>query len=79
MVGLSNEVHPGLISEVVPLAVAPPDALLHRMRYSTAYIMFEDTHTTSATVVVPSHKNSWPVSSDLRGRLSFRWMMSWMA
>jgi hypothetical protein len=26
----------------------------------------------SATVVVPAHKNSWLVSSDLRGRLSFR-------
>jgi hypothetical protein len=41
--------------------------------------LFEDTHTTSATTVVPAHKNSWPVSSDLRGRLSFRWMMSWTA
>ncbi|PWZ46546.1 hypothetical protein Zm00014a_002047 [Zea mays] len=48
------------------------------MRYST-YIMFEDTHTTSTTVVVPSHKNLWPVSSDLRDKLSFRWTMSWMA
>jgi hypothetical protein len=27
----------------------------------------------SAMAVVPAHKNSWPVSSDLRGRLSFRW------
>jgi hypothetical protein len=69
---LPNEVHPGLISEVVHLAVAPPDVLL-------LYInLVEDTHTTSATTVVPAHKNSWPVSSDLRGRLSFRWMMSWM-
>jgi hypothetical protein len=29
LVGLPNEVHPGLISEVVPLAVAPPNALFH--------------------------------------------------
>jgi hypothetical protein len=49
------------------------------MCYSSTYILFEDTHTTSATVVVPAHKNSWPASSDLRGRLSFRWMMSWTA
>jgi hypothetical protein len=35
------------------------------------------TLTTSATVVVPAHKNSWSVSSDLRGRLGFRWTMSW--
>jgi hypothetical protein len=28
LVGLPNEVHPGLISEVIHLAVAPPDALL---------------------------------------------------
>jgi hypothetical protein len=68
---LPNEVHPGLISEVVPLAVAPQE------RYSSTYIMFEDTHTMSATTVVPAHKNSWPVNSDLRGRLGFRWTMSW--
>jgi hypothetical protein len=45
------------------------------MRYSFTYIMFNDTHTTSATTIVPTHKNSWPVSSDLRGRLGFsgRW------
>jgi hypothetical protein len=59
-----------LISEVVHLVVAPS------MRYSSAYIMFEDTHTTSATTVVLAYKNSWLVSSDLRGRLGFRWMMS---
>jgi hypothetical protein len=35
------------------------------MCYSSTYILFEDTHTTSATVVVSVHKNSWPVSSDL--------------
>ncbi|PWZ39654.1 hypothetical protein Zm00014a_018608 [Zea mays] len=34
------------------------------MRYSSTYIMFNDTHTTSATTIVPTHKNSWPVSSD---------------
>jgi hypothetical protein len=28
LVGLPNEVHPGLISEVIHLAVAPPDVLL---------------------------------------------------
>jgi hypothetical protein len=38
--------------------------------------MFEDTHTTSATSIVPAHKNSCPVSSDLHGRLGFRWTMS---
>jgi hypothetical protein len=43
---------------------------------STTYIMFEDTHTTSAPSIVPAHKNSCPVSSDLRGRLGFRWTMS---
>ena len=73
MVGLPNEVHPGLISEVVPLAVAPPDALLlyiHRVQgHSYKY-------TTSATVIVSAYKNSWPVSRNLRGRLGFRWTMS---
>jgi hypothetical protein len=49
------------------------------MRYSFTYILFEDTHTTSATAVVPAHNNSWLISSDLRGRLGFRWMMSWTA
>jgi hypothetical protein len=49
------------------------------MCYSSTYILFEDTHTTSAMVVVLAHKNSWPVSSNLRGRLSFRWIMSWTA
>ena len=49
------------------------------MRYSTTYIMFEDTHTTSATSIVLAHKNSCSVSSDLRGRLGFRWTMSWTA
>jgi hypothetical protein len=39
------------------------------MRYSSTYIMFEDTHTTSGTTVVRAHKNLWPVSSDLHGRL----------
>jgi hypothetical protein len=72
--GLSNEVHPGLISEVVHLVVAPPDVLL-----LYTYILFEDTHTTATMVVIPAHKNSWPVSSDLRGRLGFRWMISWTA
>jgi hypothetical protein len=48
LAGLSDKVHPRLISEViVHLAVAPPHALLLCM-------MFEDTHTTSATIVVPS-------------------------
>jgi hypothetical protein len=47
------------------------------MLYSSAYIIFEDTHTTSATAVVPAHKNLWPLNSDLRGRLGFRWTMSW--
>jgi hypothetical protein len=51
--------------------------LHHRMRYSSTYIVFEDTHTTSATTIVSAHKNSWLVSSDLRGRLGFRWTMSW--
>jgi hypothetical protein len=64
---------PRLISEVVHLA------LHHRICYSSAYIMFEDTHTTSATAVVLAHNNLWSVSSDLRGRLGFRWMMSWTA
>jgi hypothetical protein len=62
---------PRAISEVVSLTVA------HRMRYSTTYIMFEDTHTTSATSIVPAHKNSCPVSSDVCGRFGFRWTMSW--
>jgi hypothetical protein len=31
--GLPNEVHPGLISEVVPLAVAPRDTLLHYIHH----------------------------------------------
>ena len=74
MAGLPNEVHPGLISEVVHLVVAPPDVLL-----LYTYILFEDTHTTTTMVVIAAHKNSWPVSSDLRGRLDFRWMMSWIA
>jgi hypothetical protein len=39
--------------------------------------VFEDTHTTSATAIISAHKNSWLVSSDLRGRLGFRWTMSW--
>jgi hypothetical protein len=39
--------------------------------------MFEDTHTTSATSIVLAHKNSCPVSSDLHGRLGFRWTMNW--
>jgi hypothetical protein len=33
LVGLPNKVHPGLISEVVPLAVAPPDALLNYIHH----------------------------------------------
>jgi hypothetical protein len=33
LVGLPNEVHPGLISDVVPLAVASPDALLYYIHY----------------------------------------------
>ena len=33
LVGPSNEVHPVLISEVVSLAVAPPDALLHYIQH----------------------------------------------
>jgi hypothetical protein len=41
------------------------------MRYSSTYIIFEDTHTTSATTIVPVHKNSWSVSSDLRDSLGF--------
>jgi hypothetical protein len=73
LAGLPNEMHPRLISEVVHLVIAP------QMCYSSTYILFEDTHTTSATAVVPAHKNSWPASSDLCGRLSFRWMMSWTA
>jgi hypothetical protein len=64
LAGLPNEVHPRLINEVVHLVVAPPDVLL-------LYINLVQGHTTSATTVVPAHKNSWPVSSDLRGRLSF--------
>jgi hypothetical protein len=47
------------------------------MRYSSTYIVFEDTRTTSATTIVSAHKNSWPISSDLRDRLGFRWTMSW--
>jgi hypothetical protein len=47
------------------------------MCYSSTYILFEDTHTTIAMAVILAHKNSWPVSSDLRGRLGFRCMMSW--
>jgi hypothetical protein len=34
-----------------------------RVRYSSTYIMFEDTHTTSTTAIVPAYKNSWPVST----------------
>jgi hypothetical protein len=49
------------------------------MRYSSTYIVFEDTHTTSTTTVFRAHKNLWPVSSDLHGRLGFRWTMSWTA
>jgi hypothetical protein len=33
LVGLPNEVYLGLISEVVILAVAPPDALLHYIHH----------------------------------------------
>jgi hypothetical protein len=33
LVRLSNKVYPGLISEVVPLAVAPPNALLHYIHH----------------------------------------------
>jgi hypothetical protein len=29
----ANEVYPGLISEVAPLAVAPPDALFHYIHH----------------------------------------------
>jgi hypothetical protein len=54
-------------------------SLYHRMCYSSTYILFEDTHTTATMAVILAHKNSWSVSSDLRGRLGFRWMMSWTA
>jgi hypothetical protein len=47
------------------------------MCYSTTYIMFEGTHTMSATVIVLAHKNLYLVSSDLCGKLGFRWTMSW--
>jgi hypothetical protein len=63
----------GLISEVVHLVVAPSDTLL------LLHISCSRTLITSATAVVPAHKNSWSVSSDLRGRLGFRWTMSWTA
>jgi hypothetical protein len=33
LAGLANEVHPGLINELVPLVVAPPDALLLYIHY----------------------------------------------
>jgi hypothetical protein len=70
LAGLPNEVHLGLISEVVQLDVAPMDVLL-------LYIHLVRGHSHNvATTIVPAHKNSWPISSDLRGRLSFRWMMS---
>jgi hypothetical protein len=59
LAGLRDEVLIGLIGEVVHLIVAPP------MRNSSTYIMFEDTHTTSAMVVVPAHKNSWSISTRL--------------
>jgi hypothetical protein len=57
LAGLSNEVHPRLISEVVHLVIAPPDVLL-------LYIhLVREHHTTSATAVVPAHKKSWPTNS----------------
>jgi hypothetical protein len=66
LTGLPNEVHPGLISEVVHMVVTPPDVLL-------LYIHLVRGHShTAAMAVIPAHKNSWPVSSDLRGRLGFR-------
>jgi hypothetical protein len=40
------------------------------MRYSSTYIIFENTHNVS-NGRRPS-ENSWPVSSDLCGRLGFR-------
>jgi hypothetical protein len=76
LVGLPDEVHSELISEVVHCT---PSRLHQQMRYSSTYIMFKDIHTMSSTIIVPAHKNSWLVSSDLRGRLGFRWTMSWMA
>jgi hypothetical protein len=69
LAGLPNEVHSGLISEVVHMVVAPPDVLL-------LYIHLVRGHTTATMAVIPAHKNSWPISSDLRSRLGFRWMMS---
>jgi hypothetical protein len=71
LAGLSNEVHPRLISEVVHLAVAPSDVLL-------LYIHLVRGHSYNVSNGRrPNAKNSWPISSDLRGRLGFRWMMSW--
>jgi hypothetical protein len=59
LAGLPDEVLAGLMSEVVHLVVAPP------MRKSSTYIMFEDTHTTSAMAVVPAYKNSWLIRTRL--------------
>jgi hypothetical protein len=70
LVGLPDEVHLGLISEVVHLAVAPPDALLlyiHHVRGSSHNVSND---------CRPSAQKFMVVSSDLRGRLGFRWTMS---
>jgi hypothetical protein len=64
---------PGLISEVVPLAVAPPDALVLYIHHVLGH-----SHNVSNSCC-PSAQEFMAVSSDLRGRLGFRWMMSWMA
>jgi hypothetical protein len=54
-------------------AVSPPDALL-------LYIHHVRGHSRNVrTTIVLAHKNAWSVSSDLRGRLGFRWTMSWTA
>jgi hypothetical protein len=73
LAGLPDEVHLGLISEVVHLTVAPPDALLLYIHHVRGH-----SHNVRTTIVL-AHKNAWPVSSDLRGRLGFRWTMSWTA
>jgi hypothetical protein len=66
LVGLPDEVHLGLISKVVHLAVAPPDALLlyiHNVRGHSHNV--RNDHRPSAQEFVA-------VSSDLHGRLGLR-------
>jgi hypothetical protein len=69
LAGLPNEVHPGLISEVVHLVVAPPDVLL-------LYIHLVRGHSHNNNDGRHPSAQEFIASSDLCGRLDFRWMMS---